>query len=59
MPTDTATDIDHRGEQHHGRAAVQQFADAKIGVDAGRQCEDRSSELQRDFEACDAFQQQQ
>jgi hypothetical protein len=37
--------IDHRGKEHRGRAAVQQFADAEIGVDAGRQRQDRGGEF--------------
>jgi len=47
--------IDHRGKQHHAGAAVQQFADAKKGIDAGREREDRGREFQRAFEARDAF----
>ena len=37
--------IDHRGKEHGGRAAVQQFADAEIGVDAGRQRQDSGGEF--------------
>ena len=50
--------IDHRREEHRGRAAVQQFAHAEIGVDAGGQREDRGSEFEYAFEARDALRQQ-
>ena len=51
--------IDHRGKEHHAGAAVEQFADAEISIDAGRQREDRGREFQRDFQAGDAFRQLQ
>jgi len=50
--------IDHRGKEHRGRTAVQQFADAEVGIDAGRQREDCGGEFQRAFEAGDAIRQQ-
>ena len=46
--------IDHRGKQHHARAAVQELADAEIGIDTGREREDRGREFQRAFQAHDA-----
>jgi hypothetical protein len=46
--------VDHGGEQHGGGAAVQQFANAELGIDAGCECEDRGGELERDLEPLDA-----
>src|SRR5207249_1482713 len=37
--------VDDRGKDHRSRAAVQQFADAEIGVDAGRQRENSGGEF--------------
>src|SRR5205085_2723900 len=33
--------IDHRRKEHGGRAAVQQFANAEVSIDTGRQRQDR------------------
>ncbi len=50
--------VDHGGEEHGGRTAVEQFTDTEIGVDAGRERQDRGGQLEGDFEPANAIGQQ-
>ena len=46
--------IDHRGEEHDRGVAVEQLADAEIGVDAAGEGEDADGDPRRDLEPLDA-----
>jgi hypothetical protein len=46
--------IDHRGEEDDRGVAIEQFADAEIGVDAAGEGEDADRDPRGDLEALDA-----